>query len=519
MRTIVSVLIILLFFPLLSGCDGIESGRHISVSSWECIRGGDEAADPGKLGGEWAPFVTGLPLNGDLLPSGVLRDETIWLRGRFVLASRPRENYGVVVMGKDRNASIYINDVPLEKPVELRYSNIYSPVSYSVPVALLRKGPNTIHIKTHVRAGYTAVTENISIMDSLAFVRETMMHELVFTQLPLAILIFNFSLLFPPLIFFVWNRWARVLAYGSVVLMLFVLYIIFQFLPVRYAGALTPRVHLALIPIFGVFLFVAVQSLYRIYLSFFIRLIAAACLATSILIMVADMKITEIYSPFVLLAGIMSIVPLSIWILNMINTIKRDRLQFYMLVLLILAAGLAGGYEVVAFIFDIPFAFLSPIYGSPFFVIIFMVLASRELMRSTVKMELLYKTLGRPEKKDNGPIITDMTESKLKSVIDFINRNYAQDISREGLAGAIDISTDYMSRLFRKYTGKKINEYINELRIRDAIKKLDDGNLKIIDIALSVGFESLSTFNRAFKHVTGITPSRYRSLKEEAGSN
>lgn len=51
--------------------------------------------------------------------------------------------------------------------------------------------------------------------------------------------------------------------------------------------------------------------------------------------------------------------------------------------------------------------------------------------------------------------------------------NYMENISREGLAGAIDISTDYMSRLFKTYTGKKINEYINDLRIQEAMKKLD----------------------------------------------
>jgi transcriptional regulator GlxA family with amidase domain len=132
-------------------------------------------------------------------------------------------------------------------------------------------------------------------------------------------------------------------------------------------------------------------------------------------------------------------------------------------------------------------------------------------MKSIIKMELLYNTIKKPEKKDKDPIITDNTEGKLNSVIDFINMNYTQDISREGLAGAIDISTDYMSRLFRTYTGKKINEYINELRIQEAMKKLQAKNIKIIDIALSVGFESLSTFNRAFKNVTGVTPSEYRS--------
>lgn len=516
MRDSIKILMIILLSPVFISCGRGETGGRLALTGWESNRAGRGAEHPGQVGGPWSAFRQGSPLDLDVLLLRAPANEKIWLKARFDLASVPGDSCGVIVMGRDREVKVFVNGTALERPGELRFANVYSPVHYTVPRAMLRKGANTVHVRASMTGGYVPAVNNIYVVDVHAFAREQMIHELVFTQLPLAILIFNFSLLFPPMIFFAWNRWARVLAYGSLVLTLFILYILFEFIPVRYTGSVVPVVHLALIPVFGVFLFVAVQSLYRVYMSFFIRITAVACTATSLLILFAERKIVEIYSPFALLAGIVIIVPLSIWILNMINTIKKDRLQFYMLVLLILTAGLVGGYEVVAFIADMPFAFLAPIYGSPFFVIVFMILASRELMRSTVRMELLYKTLGRPEKKDNGPIITDMTEIKLKSVIDFIDQNYAQDISREGLAGAIDISTDYMSRLFRKYTGKKINEYINELRIRDAMKKLDDKNNKVIDIALSVGFESLSTFNRAFKYVTGITPSDYRNQPRNA---
>ena len=59
-------------------------------------------------------------------------------------------------------------------------------------------------------------------------------------------------------------------------------------------------------------------------------------------------------------------------------------------------------------------------------------------------------------------------------------------------------------------SGEKINEFINELRINDAIEKLKNTDNKILDIALDTGFDSLSTFNRAFKHFTGTTPREYR---------
>ncbi|HNW30173.1 MAG TPA: helix-turn-helix domain-containing protein [Spirochaetota bacterium] len=107
--------------------------------------------------------------------------------------------------------------------------------------------------------------------------------------------------------------------------------------------------------------------------------------------------------------------------------------------------------------------------------------------------------------------ITSVTEEKIKKAIEYIDANYTSDISREGLAASLDISPNHLGKFFKVQTGKKINEYINELRIRDAAKKLRERKQEtIINIAFSVGFESLSTFNRTFLKIMGITPSEYK---------
>lgn len=107
--------------------------------------------------------------------------------------------------------------------------------------------------------------------------------------------------------------------------------------------------------------------------------------------------------------------------------------------------------------------------------------------------------------------ITSQTEEKIKQAIVYINVNYTGDISRENLAASLDISPNHLGKFFKVHTGKKINEYINELRISDASKMLrEQKNENIISIAFSVGFESLSTFNRAFLKVMGVTPTEYK---------
>ena len=512
--------VILLFLLIaVSGCGGPAHGEQVQISRWHIFWGGAHVEDPKDLIHAWVPYIKEFPINSNLVSLTVMDDEIVWLRGEFILTNSSSVQNGLIVGGRGRSAKIFINGHLLEKPKDGKLTNVYSPEAYSIPGVFLHDGINTVHIKTYLLAGYTAVTNDISIMDNGTFAEKTMVDGLVFTQIPMALLIFNFSILFPPLIFFLWNRRLKVLGFSVLVLLACMLYVLFEFIPLRYTGPVIPQVHLTMGPVFAILLFVMLQSLFRIYMPFFTRLIMPLCLLSIAGILLFNKKLAILYSPYILLAGFIFFLPVSIIILTMMNKFKRDRLMLGIVIGFFTFAAIIGMIELINFIADGRYVFLITIYFIPVFVITFIMLAAREYMKSTIEMELLYNTIKIPEKKDKDPIITDNTESKLNSVIDFININYMQDISREGLAGAIDMSTDYMSRLFKTYTGKKINEYINELRIQEAMKKLQDKEIKIIDIALSVGFESLSTFNRAFKNVAGITPSEYRSQVISASSD
>jgi AraC-like DNA-binding protein len=151
-------------------------------------------------------------------------------------------------------------------------------------------------------------------------------------------------------------------------------------------------------------------------------------------------------------------------------------------------------------------------YLLPFYSILFIIYGAQESKKTRIQFEQLYNKL--KELKPAKPTMVTITyssEEKLAQVIQFINENYTSNLSREGLAAAIDINPNYLSSLFNAYTGKKINEYINFLRIKEAARLLQDTDKKIIDIAFSIGFESLSTFIRAFKNEMGKTPTEYRA--------
>ncbi|WP_148862128.1 AraC family transcriptional regulator [Marinobacter fonticola] len=64
---------------------------------------------------------------------------------------------------------------------------------------------------------------------------------------------------------------------------------------------------------------------------------------------------------------------------------------------------------------------------------------------------------------------------------------------------------------------RNFNDYINQLRIADASRRLLNApDMPILNVSLDVGYRTLSSFNRAFREITGVTPTEYR---QKAGSS
>lgn len=103
-------------------------------------------------------------------------------------------------------------------------------------------------------------------------------------------------------------------------------------------------------------------------------------------------------------------------------------------------------------------------------------------------------------------------EERVLEVIKYINNNIQSPLYRDDLAASIGYTSSYFSTIFNSITGKTFSAYLNELRITKAIELMRDPELKISYIAFEVGFESLSTFNRVFKSIHEVPPSKFRKL-------
>jgi len=96
---------------------------------------------------------------------------------------------------------------------------------------------------------------------------------------------------------------------------------------------------------------------------------------------------------------------------------------------------------------------------------------------------------------------------RLQSAIEYIRANAASPIRLEDTASVAHLSQGAFSRAFSALTGSSFHAYLNGVRIEKAIEIMAaEPDKKIVDVALECGFESLRTFNRAFKQAKGRPP-------------
>ncbi|MGN1304090.1 MAG: helix-turn-helix domain-containing protein [Oscillospiraceae bacterium] len=92
-----------------------------------------------------------------------------------------------------------------------------------------------------------------------------------------------------------------------------------------------------------------------------------------------------------------------------------------------------------------------------------------------------------------------------KELLRLIGERYA-DITFEEAAEFMCFSKPYFSKYFRRMSGMTFSEYLNIVRVSEAVKMLSHGDLSAGETALAAGFGTIRSFNRIFKRYTGFTP-------------
>lgn len=105
---------------------------------------------------------------------------------------------------------------------------------------------------------------------------------------------------------------------------------------------------------------------------------------------------------------------------------------------------------------------------------------------------------------------------KLLGALEYISKNYKDDISLAEVCETVQMSSYYFCRLFKSTLNMGFTEYLNSVRIHHAQEMLSETDKSILEIALESGFSSVSYFNRVFKSMKYCSPSEYRKFSREA---
>ena len=92
----------------------------------------------------------------------------------------------------------------------------------------------------------------------------------------------------------------------------------------------------------------------------------------------------------------------------------------------------------------------------------------------------------------------------------YIEQHQGEKMSLREVARAVNTSSYYFCRTFKKVTGMNFTEYLSRVRVGKAKNLLINPNLRVTEIAYGVGFQSLPHFNKMFKTFTGMSPTAFR---------
>ncbi len=99
---------------------------------------------------------------------------------------------------------------------------------------------------------------------------------------------------------------------------------------------------------------------------------------------------------------------------------------------------------------------------------------------------------------------------EIKRAVGYINQHFNEQIELNEIAEYIHLSPYYLSRLFKKETGRNFIDFLNEARVSKAKALMKDTTLKLYEIAEKVGYRDNAYFGQMFKKYVGISPGDFR---------
>jgi len=128
-----------------------------------------------------------------------------------------------------------------------------------------------------------------------------------------------------------------------------------------------------------------------------------------------------------------------------------------------------------------------------------------EFITKTVLQQLLIEIY--KNKIRNSPNYS--TSLKVEKIIEYMRRNINNRLILKDLSELVQLSSSYLSRVFKETTGYSIIEFFNKIKVDKAKELIIEGNNKVNEVAHILGFTDEFYFSRIFKKIEGISPSEF----------
>ena len=108
------------------------------------------------------------------------------------------------------------------------------------------------------------------------------------------------------------------------------------------------------------------------------------------------------------------------------------------------------------------------------------------------------------------PPSRDHSDAYADRAAEEISSRFVQNVTVEDVAAKLGISSGYLSKVFKKRTGKTFYDYLAFVRMREAMELLLDPTIRVQEVADRVGYADQRYFSQKFRAIVGCTPSEFR---------
>ena len=134
-------------------------------------------------------------------------------------------------------------------------------------------------------------------------------------------------------------------------------------------------------------------------------------------------------------------------------------------------------------------------------------------IRNILSSVLLEIIIENREKLIEKKIYKNLDSQRIKGMLDFIQKNYSNELTLKEIGEAVFIGERETLRCFARTIGISPIEYLKKYRVKVAANLLTTTDLPVTEICIQCGFNSPSYFSKSFQKVFNVTPRKYRKNK------